>query len=284
MINEILKLKNIFFYIIGHNNPDVDSIVSAMLLKDIFILLDIKCDYAIFENDYPDNYNSKVVNSFLDYNPVIIKNEDIDKNKYFLVDHNNLNQSIKNKDLVVGCIDHHPNSNEIPNIINGEYCCNALFIYDLFKDVYEFNTEQKKAIYIAFLMDSKFMKSSRFKEKDKKLVQELGCDNFFNEYFEKYFVPTDLSSKDVFYKNGYKTYKFEKLEFESSYIESLNTALLEKYKDFIINYKGDFLGIWYDYTNDKTYAFFKNKNKIKEYKFDYIASRGSEIIEKILIT
>ena len=99
----------------------------------------------------------------------IIKEKDIPKYKYFLVDHNDSKQSVNNKNLIIGGIDHHPDSNNLNNIILGKYASTCLQIYDIFKNKYSFNKEEKNLIYYATMRDSYFGKSIRYQEKDKKL-------------------------------------------------------------------------------------------------------------------
>ena len=61
-------------------------------------------------------------------------------------------------------------------------------------------------------------------------------------------------------KNGHKKYQFEEVYFESNYIEAFGIEGLEDYKN-IIKDLDSFLGVWVDYENDKTYAYFKYDNK-----------------------
>ena len=167
---------------------------------------------------------------------------------------------------------HHPNCQKLNNAYIDDYCSCALYIYSLFKDSYSFSDDEKKQIYVATLMDSKFGKSIRYKEKDKLLVNELGNYNF-DELFNKYFHETDDN-----YNNGYKLLTINNKKINSSYIERLNTDGLDNFKIFVLN-KDNYLGIWFDYTNSITYCFL-NCNKFYEFKFDYIASRSSDILKK----
>ncbi|MFA5407427.1 MAG: DHH family phosphoesterase [Bacilli bacterium] len=282
---DLEKLKSInHIFIIGHTHPDIDTIVSSKILADIFNFFAIKSDYATLEGEIPDSYNMKMINDCMNYNPVIIRMEDIPNHKYYLVDHNDVQQSVLDKDFVIGCIDHHQNSETIKNAIFTDYCCTALFIYDVFKDKYPFTKEQKKQIYMAFLNDSAFGKSSRCKKKDKELIQALGFDESYSLLFDKYFIPTDLSDnlERVFYNNGHKSYRFGEIHFESSHIERLDSLELEKYKIFIKNYNGNFLGLWLDYKIEKTYAFMKYNDNFKEINYDFIASRATTVLDDIL--
>ena len=270
-------------YIIGHINIDTDSAIASKILCDIFNDNGIKSHYAILEEDYEfDLYNKKMVDACLDFKPVVIKKEDINKYNWFLVDHNDVNQSIKIKENVVGCIDHHPDSGSIKNAIITDVCATSLYIYKIFKDTYNFSEEQKYQIYMAFLNDSTFAKSSRYKESDELLAGELGFSNDYKKLFKEYFIPTDLKngvSSKIY--NGHKKYRFQNVYFESGYIESFGIEGLEEYKK-IINSMDAFLGLWVDYENDKTYVYFKYDDKLKEINYNFIASRATTVLNDVL--
>ena len=270
-------------YVIGHEHSDVDSIVSSKIMCDIFNDSGIKSYYAILDSDYEiDDYNKSLIDECMNYNPVVIKRKDINKYNWFLVDHNDISQSLKTSTNVIGCLDHHINSNQIKNVMLSDVCANALFIYDIFKSEYDFSNEQKYQIFIAFLCDSTYGKSSKYRLEDGKLADELGFGHDYEKYFKKFFKTTDLSKgvKEALY-TSYKKYVFDKIEFESSSISSYGTKGLYEYKSLISNINS-FLGIWKDYKSNKTYVFFNYKNKLKEFKYNFIASRATTILNDVL--
>lgn len=273
-------------YVIGHKKPDIDTIVSSKILSEIFKFFGINSEYVVIENQKPDEYNKKMIDDCMRYNPKIIKTNEIPNAFYFLVDHNDLKQSVENKDLVVGCIDHHLSSGlELEdNMFLTDYCCTALYIYEMFKNVYPFSDEQKKQIYMAFLNDSTFGKSSRYTNKDEILARTLGFNDSYAELFKKYFIPTDISKEKelVFNNNGYKSFDFGGLKFESSYIERLDINGIEDYKKFVKSLQKNFLGIWKDYSKSKTYTFLKYDELFKEEVYDFLASRATTILNDTL--
>lgn len=271
-------------YVIGHAKPDVDSIVSSKLLADIFNDCGIKSYYAILEDDYDlDEYNLHMVNECMDFNPVIIKKKDILAHNYILVDHNNPIQSIGDLANIIGCIDHHQDSGKIKNTNITNYCCTALSIYEQFKNDYSFSTEQKYQIYMAFLSDSIFTKSSRYRPEDGLLIQELGFSADYKEQFEKHFIPTNTEEgiEKVFH-NGHKKYKFGDIEFESSYIETFGTNQLPSYVNLIKKQPGSFFGLWADHEEDKTYVYLKHKRNLAVFNYDFIASRATTVMDDVL--
>lgn len=44
----------------------------------------------------------------------------------------------------------------------------------------------------------------------------------------------------------------------------------------------NYLGIWIDYTKNKTYVIFNYQNKIKKWKYDFVASRATTILNEVL--
>lgn len=270
-------------YVIGHMNPDIDTASSSKLVSNILNSKGIKSYYAILDKNYEFNeYNKRLINDVMEYNPVVIKNEDIEKYNWFITDHNDPIQSVGYDANIVGCIDHHMNSNKVSNIYLSNICSAALTVYDLFKNEYSFNEEEKRSVFFAFLDDSKYGMSSRYKESDGLLADELGFGRNYKELFKKYFIPTDLS-KGIEYviNNGYKKVKYENVLFESSFIETYGVDGLNEYKE-LIKEKDSFLGRWVDYENEKTYVIFKYDNKVYEKNYDFIASRATTVMNDLI--
>lgn len=284
-VEYIKKLKKFEpIYVIGHSNIDIDSAISSKILSEIFNFFNIKSYYAILDKKYRfDKYNKKMLDACSNFEPKIITFNDITKHNYFLVDHNDFLQSVGKGVNVVGCIDHHPNSKKIKNAIITDCCATSLYLYELFKNIYKFTDEQKKQIFMAFLNDSTFGKSSRYKQSDKKLIEELGFSTDYEELFQKYFIPTDLTNgiTDAIY-NGHKKYQFGNTYFESGYIETFGTDGLKEYEKTVKNLK-NFLGIWIDYEELITYVFFSYNGTFKKWKYNFVASRATTILNDVLL-
>lgn len=284
-INDLIdSLKNKGkIYVIGHSNIDIDSAVSSKILSEILNKFGIDSAYAILEKNYKfDEYNQKMVDACMNFNPVVIKNEETNQYTFFLVDHNDYLQSVGPNAKIVGCIDHHPNSNKVNNAIITDTCATALYIFKEFQDKYHFSSRQKFQIYMAFLNDSTFGKSSRYKASDEVIAKELGFKYDYNEMFKKYFVPTNLEQEiEKVLNNGLKSYKFGNTYFESGYVESFDIRKLKEYETAIKKRK-NYLGIWIDYTKNKTYVIFNYQNKIKKWKYDFVASRATTILNEVL--
>ncbi len=269
-------------YVIGHRLPDIDTAVSSVLVSKILNSYGIESYYAILNVDYEyDEYNKTLINDCMDYNPVVVDIKDIKNYNFFLTDHNNPDQSVTSEANVVGCIDHHIDSGKVKNILLSNMCSVSLFIYDYFKNEYNFTEEEKKQVFYAFLDDSSYGMSSRYKESDGVVASTLGFGNDYKTYFKKYFIPTDTTDINKAILNGYKKFTIRNITFESGYIESFGTDKLNEYKE-LINQKEAFLGRWVDYENNKTYAIFKYDNKMYEQEYNFIASRATTIMNDVI--
>ena len=272
-------------YITGHRNPDADSLVSAKIMRDILRHNGIDAEWVFFAGDNVDPSSKMLLEDVLQERPTVICEDDIQDKKFLLVDHNDVMQSVLNVDSVLAAIDHHSESGQIKNLYISDYCCTALYIYMLFCGSYDFSDAQKQQIFRAFLSDSVFGKSSRYKPKDAEAVRFMGFDNDYEEYFKRYFVPTDLSDwRTAFAQNGIKSYKYTWAELKSGYIEAMDTALLAEYEKFVQNYDGNFLGIWIDYSVPKSYVYFKYNGQMHRYTYDCIASRAATVMPYIVKT
>ena len=279
---DVLKYKEYEpIYFIGHSKIDIDSVIGSSLMASIFNYFGVKAYYCVLDKNYEmDLYNKNMVNECIDYNPVIIKENDVPKYNFALVDHNDPTQSIKNKSRVLFCVDHHIDSNIIEEKYISSHCCVSLYIYEMFKDVYPFSEKEKYQIYMAFLKDSTFTKSSRYREEDGKVISTFGFSSNYEELFYKYFVPTDLSS-GIDLMSSLKTYNFDGVSFRCGGIKALDTKLLLEYEKLIKN-EENYLGIWWDYKNNKTYCYFMYDGVKKDFFYDYIASRATTIIGDVL--
>lgn len=269
--------------IIGHKNPDTDSCLASVLVYNILNKININAVYGIWEDDILSQQTKKMVSDVVCYKPVILKRKDVKKYHYFLVDHNDVKQSINDETLVIGAIDHHLKCSNFNNAAIKNLVSTTVVIYQLFKDTYNFSEKEKKMILMAAADDSAFGRSSRYNQESKDLILSLSNKTDFDEYFKKYFRETDMSDLLFAFNNvRYKKYKFEKIEFESTGLEMLSDDYLDRYKEFILNSDRNFLGVYLNYKDNITYAYFKFNNKFYEKKYDMLASRGSLIIADAL--
>ena len=254
----ISKCKDKEVYVLGHKNPDADSIISSYILSNVLKRLGAKAQFAVLSEDY--NYcksDIKLITDYVKEMPVII--DDIDNKLFVLVDHNNLEGL--SKDNVLGAIDHHIITGEVYDTLEIEYASTCLLIYDLFKDKYEFSDNEKELIALSVLADTDYLCSSRFTIEDKKLFGELNFKLDVTELQKKYFLVNDMSlSIEENLKVNYKEYdKSAKIK------RSLIYTYTDEYKDNMSKYveylssKDNWLLIWCDFEGMNTYVYFKGE-------------------------
>lgn len=264
-------------YIVGHSNPDIDSIFSSMLMKDILKLQGFNCECGIFENDIISDEYFKIANLYGEYKPEIIKLEDVDKNQYVLVDHNDISTTIKNKDLVIGIIDHHKNTGwdeTKDNFWFLDRCSTTISIYQLFKDDYKFSENQKEQIMLGVAFDSKFGKSSKYETMDKFLVMDLNAKQTLSDCFCKYFKPSDLST-DKILQNERKPIKIGDKIYESCSLTLTDQDGFKPLYDAIKNdNNNNFIGLISNINKETTTVIIKEDGEIKHIKnFNELYSR-----------
>ena len=270
-------------YIIGHKKPDVDSIISSILLNNIFKSKGIECYPCFLEDGYNiDEYNAGVLKDCTDLDMFVTISDDSNVN-YVLVDHNDPIQSVGFGKKIVWGIDHHRNAKILSNILLSDDCACSLFIYEYFKDMYKFSNEEKFMIYMAALTDSLFFKGSRFTERDRELIDELGFDFDSNTMFKKYFIPTDLSvGIDKLFSSISKNYVYNGVRFFSIVVKTFNEFdhMKKEFREKVYQ-TPNCLGMWIDLDKEITYAYFNHDGVVKEFIYDCIASRAATVIPDV---
>ena len=201
--------------ILGHENPDVDSIVSGYLLEKIlkkkgynaeFIIPDKSLDKDTLQicrkyNFEPSTYQKKI-------------NLNDSNINYILVDHNERNV----KGNIIGIIDHHPTSEKIniENYYNENVVSTAYYIAknnEKLLDSYDI-----KLAVLASFIDTVSFNSNKGTEEDKEWIIKI-CDKYGFNYleFEKEGLRlTELQGIEKDSLNGLKRHNFDGIKVESS--------------------------------------------------------------------
>ena len=259
LIKEIIKkCQNKKVYVIGHNKPDTDAVVSAYILTNILKSFGIDAvfslrDEKIVDKDLINDYLSSEYEVIDDYN---------DKN-FILVDHNNLANTPKEN--VIGSIDHHRITGEVDDLIEIEYASTALLIYDLFKSKYHFSKKEKELIALSVLSDTEYLTSKRYSEEDRKLYQELNVNLDIERLKKKYFKTTDFNKDiDDNLHEDYKEYNYNNTRINRSIIKSYSSDKEKYYNEYTSNMKHNIINllIWCDYEKLVTYLNYNGINLI----------------------
>ena len=275
--------------ILGHENPDVDSIVSGYLLQKIMKKKGYSSEFVI-----PDN---KIEQATLDIcrknrlEPTkFMRKIDLEnpESKYILVDHNERELGGK----IVCIIDHHPTDKEpdIDNYYNQKISSTACYICQGNEDL--LTKEDLRLAIIATMVDTASFHSTKGRKEDKEWVLNI-CDSHDLNYAELYkegLCLTSLENIKEVSLNGIKKYNYDGKKVESSYIQIENPSLEENKINQIINILKKyvviegidaFVFIIHDMTKFKTMYFLITKDKIENRYYEMYTSRGNTIMPEV---
>ena len=267
--NIIMNCKGKELFVLGHKNPDADSIISSYILSRILKRLGANAHFAVLSEQYEYcKSDIKLINNFIKVEPVIV--DDINNKLFVLVDHNNLEGL--STDNVIGAIDHHIMTGEVYDTLEIEYASTGLLIYDLFKDMYEFTDEEKELIGLSVLADTDYLCSSRFTEEDKKLFLELDFKLDVEKLQKEYFLVNDMSlsimdNLMINYKEYIKDIGRVRRSLIYTYTEEYENNF-NKYVEYLKNSDDNWLLIWCDFEGKNTYAWFMGET----YELGYLVT------------
>lgn len=275
------------YIIVGHENPDVDSIISGYLLEKVMLKKGYDAEFII-----PDKEVSKeseaICNKYNVYIGKYQKELNDDKAKYILVDHNK--REVPGE--IVAIIDHHPVTG-----IDVEYSkieeassTSCMIALEFEKDL------SKKDIELACLatfVDTASFHSTKTRKSDISWINEM-CTKYEFDYDQMYrdgLCLTDLKNVDDILFNGLKKYEFDGYHLYSSYIQvneisnvdNLIEEIIIKLKDFILdNDINMYVFIVYDMSSFYTRVYRIEKDEINIDEYNLYASRGNTIIPDIV--
>lgn len=235
--------------IIGHDNIDVDSVLSGILLTKLCQYLKINACFVIMQN-IRKNDTYQIVRELADVE--MEDYEEVEENELrqlFLVDHY---ETIHNG-KVIGCIDHHPTEKE--NTYEFSYvrnCTAAVYmIYELMKSAnYPLTAEDAKMVVIGMMIDTTAFRSSKAIFEEVKEAQEIAKKYNLNyDYLQNYclcLTPIEKMTVEEITSNGQKKYNYNGHKVKSSYLQL----------DGLPN--GDLLNEWLTYLHNKVI------NKVEE--------------------
>lgn len=285
-------MKNDEIVILGHENPDCDSIIAGILLAEVFKTQNINANFII-----PDKIVDKETMNILtefnidvsEYFGVVNENQ-----KVFLVDH------YKREGFnVIGAIDHHPNM----EYINYEVCyineksnATAMIIYKYFKDIINENLNSMiNLIVLASVIDTNTYRSTKNVKDDEMLTEYLISKFSLNRelLYRAGDCLTDLTDVAEYAVHGKKEYIYNKNRVASSYVQiskELSTyndkSFMEEAIRFLINeVKNSDLEMWVfivsNLKKDSTIEIRITEDKVKIYEHNILLSRGNDIMPKI---
>ena len=267
--------------ILGHKNPDVDAVISGILMKKLLNYYNYDAEFVI-----PDPY--------LDFETYeLLKKYNIDMKKYrrnltkndnlfFLVDHINNNFAPN----VIGIIDHHNEilKNTPEYYINKNASSTAMIIYDLNPDIFDKN--DLELIVLANMVDTASFNSSKTRKIDIAKTLEIIKDN--NLDYEKIYKDglclTPLNNLRDAAFTGYKKLNYKNKIIASSYVQVYGKdfdtikIMTNIVKDELWLDKIDiYIFIVYDMQRLSTTVHFMSKKNVQKYKYNEYKSRKDAI-------
>ena len=275
--------------ILGHENPDVDSIISGYLLEKLLLRKGIPACFII-----PDRIiDNESVNLCLKYgldSTRYQKSFDFSNqtHKYFLVDHNN--RTVAGK--IVGIIDHHPTREpiECEYYVNQPASSTTCLVCQGYEEY--FTPQELELACLGAFVDTASFKSTKARLEDQTWVYEMIKKNNL-DYQKLYKDGLCLTSLDDLEQASFKSLKKyvlagEKVEASTIQIEHPEMKLkeIEEMLHIIRKYVLEnninlFVFIVHDMTlfQTKTYLISKNDIAIKDY--NQYTSRGTKIIPDV---
>jgi manganese-dependent inorganic pyrophosphatase len=293
-------------YIVGHKNPDTDSIVSAIVMADYFQKTG-KQSKALRVGKI--NKETKfVLNKAKIKLPSLVKN--LSKKKVFLVDHNEIEQAgigIERAEIF-GILDHHKlggiKTKEPIYVRIEPIGSTSTLVFNLFQEKkIQLKKNQAFLLLSGIISDTLKLTSPTTTKEDRKAVEILArisqtnINTFSQEIFK---IRSDISGiklKDLIFSD-YKEYKEENLSFGIGAHETLNPDVLLKKEKEIFSILEKLNLIFFalvDILNKKTYFFlpgdkekeiaekaFKKKTKENLLLLLGVVSRKKQIVPPIL--
>lgn len=276
------------YIILGHENPDLDSIVSGYLLEKLLKNAGYSVEFIIPDKEISEE-NTKL-SQYIGIDPKTYQ-KPLPENptqKYILVDHYQRDAPGE----IVAIIDHHPTKEEInvPYYQNVLSSSTAALLAIGREDKFN-STDLYKAIF-ASMVDTAAFHSNKTVQNDvewaKQQCQRLGLN--YNEMLTQSMCPTDISNPKEASLNGLKKYTLHNHKIASSFLHlpdpdaskeeiDLMIETLKEYRE--ANNYTLFALIVHDITNFTTTVYKIYEDSIATVNYDQYTSRGTTIIQEI---
>ncbi len=272
------------YIILGHENPDNDSIVSGYLLEKLMKQLNYDVEFII-----PDNINQEniALAAFCGIDPTIFQkhlptNPNI---KYILVDHHE--RTVPGE--IVAIIDHHPTTATItlPYYLNVPSSSASLLITKT-RETY-FDKNDLKAACFSAMVDTAAFHSNKTVEEDVIWVQDI-CRKYgfnYNELLTTSMQPTNMSNLDQAALNGQKNHLIQGHNVSSSFLHLPDPKKSQEDIDYIIEFLTKYRAqenltlfalLVHDITSFQTTLYKIYSDKITTTHYPTYTSRGNKII------
>lgn len=276
------------YIILGHENPDNDSIVSGYLLEKLMKRLGYDVEFII-----PDKTISEeniMLANYCGLDPISYQKEmPTDPNiKYILVDHHE--RIVPGE--IVAIIDHHPTDKDIScKYYQNERACSTSCLIAKDRERF-FSLDDLKMTCLSAMVDTAAFHSNKTVVRDYLWVRSLCAKYGFNyeELMTTSMCPTDISDIEKASINGLKKHDLAGHKVASSFLhlpsptanqEEIN-QMIEYLKTYIKDEGYDlFAFIVHDITNFKSTLYKIREDSIDTVQYDEYTSRGTRIIPEL---
>ncbi|MBQ8999303.1 MAG: DHH family phosphoesterase [Clostridium sp.] len=276
------------YVIVGHKNPDVDSILSGYLLCSYLRYKKYDVEYVILDNELEDSV-LEVLKS-CGVNVLDFPNNILDTSKLILVDH--YETHLENE--VVAVIDHHPTIREFnyPTYINEKASSTTKHIYDIVNKECPgyISSRFVELVLVGMAVDTLSFRSAKAMPGDKEWFVDM-CKKYNLDSNKILRLGDDITKLDDLDKavlNGLKNYKYGNSHIGTSYINTYGIAdeiiylLIKKLQIKAID---EHLEMWVfidvNLKNDTTKVYKIYQDKVETEELDFIASRALNVMPKI---
>lgn len=275
------------YIIIGHDNPDVDSILSGILLEKIFKKKGLSASFIIPDETIDCDTLSILKLLSIDF---ITFQDSIPSNKvqYILVDHHD--RVLPYKPYMI--IDHHPDDDFISDnqfYINSFSSSTSCIIGKKYENLLD--KDDMILILVSTLVDTASFHSKKTNPDDTNWLLSKCRDFSINieDYYKLGLCLTDLSDKNVIF-HGLKKYYYKDVSFESSYIQIqgvsdnqtfIYTSLLKLMSYVKKNNLYLFAFIVHDMDTFSSSVFNVYSDYFTYVKYDSYISRGNNVVPSI---
>ena len=272
------------YIILGHENPDNDSIVSGYLLEKIMNQLGYDVEFIIPDEISEENI---MLAAYLGIDPTKYQKPlpENPNNKYILVDHHERNVPGE----IVAIIDHHPTEKEITckHYQNERACSTSCIIAR--NATRRLSLNDIKAACFSAMVDTAAFHSNKTTVSDYNWVRYM-CSKFnfnYNEMLTMSMCPTDISDLNKASLNGLKKHNIENHNVASSFLHLQNpqenideiNQMINYLKKYIKEEGYDlFAFIVHDITNFKSTLYKIRETETEIVNYDEYTSRGTRII------
>lgn len=278
--------------ILGHDNIDVDAVLSGILMSRLLNFLGIENEFTILEKVKKDDTYEIVEEIFgIDMNQLENIGEKTDRT-LFLLDH----YETIHKGHVVACIDHHPTTQtkDYDFIYSRNSCATAYLILEIMREVgYPITVEDAKMIIVSMMVDTTAFRSSKTIQEEvtdaKNLSEKFGIDYDYLEKISLCLTPIHKMNIEQIISNGQKWYNYNGNKVGSSYLQLYDIPDEAVFKEWIEALKNRrkesqsemLVFIIFDTRFNLTYEYRISQTGIDLNVYVGILSRGKNIMPQI---